>query len=144
MYQYALSPLFTKEKIQKQPGEPTFSTWNFTQQWNAQPLSFKIYSKGKKGFVKNIKMQLDSYADINLPVELLAGEYLVADGSSTIQLFDAKGKQKGSYTLPAALPAVSAGNHTIIFDAAFSDDEPPVVEMQLKGFIKKEPVTEKK
>lgn len=144
LYQYALSPLFTKEKMQKQPGEPNYSTWNFIQQWDAQPLSFKIYSKGKKGFIKNIKIQLDNYTDINLPVELLAGEYLVADGSSQILLFDAKGKQKGSYTLQVALPTISSGNHTIIFDAAFSDDEPPVAEMQLKGFIKKEAVAEKK
>jgi hypothetical protein len=130
--------------MQKQPGEPTYSTWNFMQQWDTQPLSFKIYSKGKKGFIKNIKMQLDNYADINLPVELNAGEYLTADGSNQILLFDTKGKQKGSYTLPAALPTISSGNHTIIFDASFSDDEPPVVEMQLKGFIKKVAVTEKK
>jgi hypothetical protein len=144
LYQYALSPLFTKEKMLKQPGEPTVSTWNFNQQWATQPLSFKIHIKGKKGFVKNIKMQLDNYSDINLPVELNAGESLVANGSNQIVLFDAKGKQKGSFALPTALPTITSGNHTIIFDAVFSEDEPPVIEMQLKGFIKKEPIAEKK
>jgi hypothetical protein len=59
-------------------------------------------------------------------------------------IFDAKGKQKGSYSLPSALPTITAGNHTIIVDAVFSDDDAPVIEMQLKGFIKKEMVSEKK
>jgi hypothetical protein len=144
LYQFALSPLFTKEKVLKQPGEPAYSTWNFTQQWQAQPLSFKIHIKGKKGFVKNIKMQLDSYTDINLPVELNTGDYLVTDDNNQILIFDAKGKQKGSYSLPSALPTITAGNHTIIVDAVFSDDDAPVIEMQLKGFIKKEMVSEKK
>ena len=144
LFQYSLSPMFTKEKNQKQPGEPTYSTWNFNQQWDAQSLSFKIHIKGKKGYVKNLKIQLDNNTDIKIPVELSSGEYLVADGSKQIIIFDEKGKQKATYSLPTELPNSSLGKHTIIFDATFSDDDPPVIEMQLKGFINKQVVFAKK
>jgi hypothetical protein len=130
---YVLSPVFIREKITRQPGEPTYTTWNFQQDWKEQALQFRLFVKGKEGTVNNIKIQLDNYAEIKLPVELNAGETIVCDGTALLTIYDSKGKLKDKQQLTALPPVVANGSHTIVIDCLFGGDEPPKIEMQFKG-----------
>jgi len=136
--QYAASPVLVREKFIRQPGEPTYSTWKYEQEWKDQPLQFRLVVKGKEGTVSNVKMQLDNYAEIKLPVELSAGETVICDGTATLKIYDAKGKLKDSLQLPATPPLVAVGSHSIIIDNVFGGDEPPQIELQLKGMLESE------
>lgn len=140
LHQYAMSPVFTREKFERQPGEPTHTTWNLQYQWKEQPLQFRMQITGEKGSVKNIKMQIDNYMELLFPVELSAGESLVSDGTETIRFYDKNGKPKGSFKLQKKLPTVSAGAHKILIDSDFSGEENPKIEVQFKGLSSSEDI----
>jgi len=133
LHQYAMSPVFTREKFERQPGEPTHTTWNLQYNWKEQPLQFRMQITGEKGSVKNIKMQIDNYKELLFPIELAAGESLVSDGTETIRLYDKNGKPKGSFKLQTMPPVVSSGAYVILMDSDFTGDENPKIEVQFKG-----------
>lgn len=136
--QYASSPIFTKEKTIKQPGEPLSTTWDYYQPWKEQAMQFQLNIVGKEGNVGNIKIQLDNYTEISIPIELNAEETVICDGTATIRIYDKNGKLKNIQKLQTTPPLVSAGNHTIIIDCTFGGEDTPKVEMQFKGISKVE------
>jgi hypothetical protein len=136
LYQYAMSPHFVREKFDRQPGEPVHTTWNFQQEWKEQPLQFRLNVLGNEGSVSNIKIQVDNYAEINLPIELSVGESLVCDGTDLIRIYDKTGKPKGKYSMKSSSPLVGAGSHTIISDCSFNGEIPPKIDVQFKGLSK--------
>ncbi len=138
LFQYRITENFVREKFIRQPGEPTHTTWNFNQPWKEQVLQFRIYISGKEGSVNNIKLAIDNYTEINLKVELEAGESIVCDGTETIKIYTKKGKLKGDYKLSTILPKLAPGSHTITSNCFFRGDEPPKIEVQFKGLMKTE------
>lgn len=136
---YGTSPVFVREKFIRQPGEPTFTTWKYQQEWKEQALQFRLSVKGKEGSVSNVKIQLDNYAEIKLPLELTAGETVVCDGSASLKIYDVKGKLKDTLQLDVLPPVTAAGNHTILIDCSFKGEEPPTITMQFKGQLATEP-----
>ena len=131
--QYAVSPVFARERVERQPGEPTATSFTFEQSWSEQPLQFRLSAVGKSGAVRNITLRIDSYALVTLPVTLSAGESLSSDGSATVQLYDATGKPKSRITLTSVPPTIAPGPHSIALDSVFDGDDPPRLELQLKG-----------
>ena len=140
LHQYAMSPVFTREKFERQPGEPTHTTWNLQYQWKEQPLQFRMQITGETGSVKNIKVQIDKYKELVFPVELAFGESLVCDGTETIRLYDKNGKPKGSFKLQNKPPSVAPGAHIILIDSDFAGDETPKIEVQFKGLSSSEDI----
>ncbi len=138
LYQYAVSPVFVREQFERQPGEPTHTIWTFQQDWKEQLLQFQLNVSGKEGTVNNVKLQIDNYAEVSLPIELRSGESIVCDGTEIIRIYDQNGKPKNKFKMPALPPVVSAGKHTIIIDCSFSREEPAKIEMQFKGLNKME------
>ena len=96
-------------------------------------MQFQLNVVGKEGNVTNIKIQLDNYAEINIPMDIEAGETIICDGTATIRMYDKNGKLKNTQQLQAKLPMVAAGNHTIIIDCTFGGEDTPKIEMQFKG-----------
>jgi hypothetical protein len=135
-----MSPVFTREKFERQPGEPTHTTWNLQYQWKEQPLQFRMQITGETGSVKNIKIQIDKYKELLFPVELAVGESLVSDGTETIRLYDKNGKPKGTFKLQNKPPIVAPGAHIILIDSDFSGEEAPKIEVQFKGLDKMEEI----
>ncbi len=133
LFHYKISENFVREKFIRQPGEPTYTTWNFNQPWKEQALQFRIYIAGKDGGVNNIKFSVDNYTEINIPIELEAGESIICDGSETIKIYNKKGKLKGDYKLTTTLPEIAPGIHTITSNCFFTGDESLKMEVQFKG-----------
>jgi hypothetical protein len=131
--QYLVSPLFVRTKVERQPGEPTPTTWEVSQPWDAQRLQFRLSLGGKAVTAKNFRLQIDRTTEVVIPVELQGGESLVCDGSATLRVYDAGGRPKATFTLAALPPVVAQGAHTITLDSDFGGDEPPRVEVQFKG-----------
>ena len=140
LHEYATSPVFVRERMERQPGEPTSSTWELDQAWKEQRLQFRLAVTGKSGAVRALRLQIDHYASVVLPLELTAGESVICDGSTTIQLYDAKGKRKGSFTLPTLPPVLAPGHHSMQLDSDFSGDDPPRIDVQFKGMSRTEQV----
>jgi hypothetical protein len=142
LHTYAISPVFSREKFERQPGEPTYTTWNYEQTWREQPLQFRMNIVGADGgSVKNVKIQIDRYKEMLLPFELKSGESLVSDGTEIIRLYDKNGKPKRTLKLDGVPPVLSQGAHNIIIDSQFNGDA--IIEVQFKGLNTVEQVTAK-
>lgn len=133
LYRFLLSPTFTREHVERQPGEPTTSSWRVEQPWANQPLQFRLTVSGKAGTVRNVVVQVDRFAPIRIPGELAVGESVVCDGTSVLQVYDALGKPKARHTLPMQPPTVARGAHDVSLDSESAGDAPPVVQLRLKG-----------
>ncbi len=135
LIQFDSSPVLVREKFVRQPGEPTHTVWEYNQTWKEQPMQFRLYVKGKEGTVGNINMQIDNYAEINLALELNAGETVICDGGESLKCYDKNGKLRDTYKLTSKPLILSKGSHTIKINCTFSGEEPPAIEMQLKGIL---------
>jgi len=122
LHQFRNSFVYTRDKIEKQPGEPTLSQWVFNQSWKQQALQFRLFVSGTNGSAGKFKIQLDGYREVALPVELKAGESLVADGSNLVRLYDTNGKPKGVYKLEGSLPILETGKHEVGFDCVMEGE----------------------
>jgi len=122
LYQYVISEVFTHENQIKQPGEPTNALWDFKLTAEKQALQFKILVNAKKGSISKTKIILDNYAEIEIPLEVKAGQTLICDETKLLRVYDEKGKQLSSLKLNN-LPEIDKGNHQINFDTKFSDDD---------------------
>lgn len=131
--EYMASPVFTRERVERQPGEPTHTTWTLQQPWSEQRLQFRLSIVGQAGAARNFKLQIDQYTSVDVPITLAAGESLACDGTTTIQVYDKLGKPRARFVLAKLPPLVSPGMHTITLDSVFEGDEPLKVEVQFKG-----------
>ncbi len=112
---------FEHTKQLLQPGQPTFSEWEFTNTDAEQPLNFTLTIMGKEGVIKNPWLELDAYFRLDLPGDYEAGNSIVCDGKA-IKIYNNKGGFKKEIELKQAIPALKSGKHTIRFDCEFPDD----------------------
>jgi hypothetical protein len=144
LYQYASSPAFTKERIIRQPGEPTYSTYNYEQTWSEQPLQFQLTVSSGDGTVSDLKLQFDNYAEVSIPTELTAGDVIVCDGTTDVKVFASNGTLRQQIKLAKELPLLKPGAHSMKIDGTFDGNNPPKVEMRIKGLVRAEEVEAKK
>ncbi|QIL41348.1 hypothetical protein G7074_20025 [Pedobacter sp. HDW13] len=112
---------FEHTKQLLQPGQPTFSEWQFTNSNAEQPLNFTLTFTGKEGVIRNPWLELDGYFKLELPGEFEAGTSIVCNGT-TVKVYNSKGGFKKEITLKQPVPALKTGKHTIKFDCGFTDE----------------------
>lgn len=112
---------FEHAKQLLQPGQPTFSEWQFTNSNAEQPLNFTLTFTGKEGAIRNPWLELDGYFKLELPGEFEAGNSIVCNGT-TVKVYNSKGGFKKEITLKQAIPSLKNGKHTIKFDCEFAED----------------------
>ena len=144
LHRYQSSPVFIHERFERQPGEPTHAKWVYVQASKEQPLQFRLNLSGKAGSINKIRIQVDSYAEIVLPIELSAGDRIVCDGTVVLRLYDVNGKPKAIHRLQNAPPVTSQATHNIVFDCRFNEGESPKIEMQFRSLDKMTVVESKK
>jgi hypothetical protein len=132
LYPFHASPRFVHERVERQPGEPTASTWALTNPDQAQPLQFRAQVTGTGGSVSRLVLEVDSAAPVVFPVELQAGEALVVDGTQVARVYDAKGRQRGTVMAEGVVPRLASGLHTVTVDCRFSGGTPPRMEVTFK------------
>jgi hypothetical protein len=104
-----------------QPGQPTFSEWEFENKDAGQPFSFSMTIIGKEGMVSNPWVELDGYNKLEFPGEYKAGYSIVCDGKS-IKLYNEKGSFDKEISMDHAVPELTQGKHQLKFDCDFPDD----------------------
>lgn len=139
--QFATSAVYMHEQTELQPGQPTYSTWDVDFPWTPQPLQFRLEVEGTAGTVSNARLNLDNYLDINLPLELQAGESLVSDGTNIVRIYDSKGKPKRTFNMERDAPSMQQGGHQLLMDADFSSDSDLIIRFQIKGLAESTVIT---
>lgn len=123
---------FEFEKIEVQPGQPTYAEWQFSNETGEQSFRAIIALEGE-GTVSNITMEVSNYAVIKLSEQLSQGEELVIDASGKLTISDNKGRVKSERML-TGLPVVGNGSHAIQFDCEVEKGSPKVkVKIRLDG-----------
>jgi hypothetical protein len=127
LYPFHESQGFRHERVVRQPGEPTFSHWEYKNPDQKQALQFKLRVVGDSGLVVNPRFELDRSAAIVFPVELTLGQTLLCEGTTTARVYDAKGRQIRTVEATAPIPTVQPGKHAIQFGCDFKGSTSPAV-----------------
>ena len=113
---------FEHERKNLQPGEPTFSLFEFTNKDAEQPLTFNLTFVGKEGSISNPWIEVDGYLKLELTGEYEAGNSIVCDGVN-IKLYNKKGGYIKDIILPQSIPTLKTGKHIIKFDCRFLEEK---------------------
>lgn len=142
LYQYHSSEIFVHKKIEKQPGEPTYSVWKYELNSEKQALQFTLFVNGKSGSINHVKIIIDNYNEIEIPLEIKAGQTVIYNGSNLLRIYNEKGKQINSFTINN-IPYIEKGMHQITFDAKFEGDEDIQAEFSIKSQGNAEKISKK-
>jgi hypothetical protein len=113
--------MFEHSKQILQPGQPTFSEWQFENKDDEQALIFTLTFMGKEGVISNPWIELDGYFKLQLSGEFEAGNSIVCDGK-TLKVYNNKGSFKKDITIQQTIPTLKSGKHTIKFDCTFPEE----------------------
>jgi hypothetical protein len=135
LFPFHASSEFTHEQRILQPGEPTGAAWEVSNPDAAQPMQFKVRVVGTAGRVSNPTFEVDRSLTVTIPVEIESGQTLLVEEEGIARIYDAKGSQVKSVTLPGRVPPLKAGVNHVRFDAEFQGDAPPkaVVTFKTRG-----------
>ncbi|MCA9196251.1 MAG: hypothetical protein KDA87_01895 [Planctomycetales bacterium] len=143
LHPYRVSPTYEYAFYQRQPGEPTYAEWEYTQPGSAQELQFSLEVKGESGAVQDLSFEFDNYLSFAVPATVEAGQTLLCDGSDTLRIYDTKGRQVKKVSLPKSPPKIPNGPHDVTFTCDFIGDPPPTVHVQFKAMEAGQPVQAK-
>jgi hypothetical protein len=118
----------------RQPGEPLFSSFSFSNPESDVTLQFSINAQDAD--ISSIKLELDNSREINIPVSLKAGETLKYSGSNTAVVLDKYLNKIKDVDIDASKLDISKGEHKLVFDCAFnnnSKDPAAKIELRIPG-----------
>ncbi len=121
---------FKHEKKNRQPGEPLSSTFSFKNPAENQPLQFILTAIG--GSVQDIKMEIDNFKEILIPVRLNAGETIKYTGQKKAIIYDKNWKKLQEIKMDSSLMSVAKGDHSLLFDCNFGEGNEANAKLELR------------
>lgn len=149
---YKLTPIynayFKHTQQLKQPGEPVFSTFEFTNPATAQPVSFILTLATGKEFdpdvsFDHISITINQQDALLLPVSLKRNQVIKCDGK-TVQLYNKQWQLLQTIELKKTLPVLSNGINEIIFDGKYSGENGADVKLEIRAAGTPEMIQNKK
>jgi hypothetical protein len=124
---------FKHEKKVRQPGEPLYSTFSFKHNGTEQTMNFILNAVDSD--ISEIKMEIDSYKEIDLPIALKSGEIIKYSGGTTAYVYDKNWQEIDKFEIDPAALKVSKGEHSLTFDCKFKNTgEEPMVKLEIRTF----------
>jgi hypothetical protein len=124
---------FKHEKKVRQPGEPLYSTFSFKHNGTEQTMHFILNAVDSD--ISEIKMEIDSYKEIDLPIALKSGEIIKYSGGTTAYVYDKNWQEIDKFEIDPAALKVSNGEHSLTFDCKFKNTgEEPMVKLEIRTF----------
>ncbi len=127
-----------------QDGEPVVSSYQFRNPHENQSIQFYLTIKegeeGASGSVSKLKMEINNYSELIIPMVLNPGDRLYCDGKS-IYLCDTGWKIRKELGFNK-LPELKTGENSIVVSCEFQGNK-PVIEMAFKTVGKPEIVRSK-
>ncbi|MCD6566086.1 MAG: hypothetical protein J7K53_09085 [Bacteroidales bacterium] len=121
---------FNHNKKVRQPGEPLYSTFSFENPAESQPLNFIL--KAVNGDVKNIKIEIDNFKEISLPVILKAGETIKYTGGNLAVKYSKNWGIIKEFNIDPSELIVATGEHKLTFDCTFTGEKESLVKMEMR------------
>ena len=121
---------FRHRKQIKQPGEPVHREFTFEQKAEESPLNFNI--QARNGTVSDIKIEIDHFKEISFPGVLKAGETIKYKGGPHAILYDSFWNKIKEIPVDLADFNLSKGEHKIIVDGGFSNDDKSELAIEIR------------
>lgn len=145
---WMLYPVYTSlknvdERKTLQPGEPTYSTFSFTNPYKEQNLSFtlKLTGEDKQVEVSDMYLTLDHAQTVQIPATIRTGQILKYSGKGRAVLFDQNWNELRRINISPL--KIKKGEHSLEFGGKFSGKGKAAVHLEFRCKGKGEPVTKK-
>lgn len=119
-------------RADKQPGQPTGTTFLFTNPYEEQPLQYtiKLVADSPSARFGDVTLELDQFASIAIHTTLKPGEILQYHGDGQATLYDS------SWNILRQIPAdplvAGSGDHEILFDGEFAGEGAATVRIEFR------------
>jgi hypothetical protein len=144
LFPYQIKRYVHEQKV-RQPGEPLFSTYEFDNPYDAQPMNFLMtllpVEKTNGSSVSKITLEVNDYTKIEIPVTMEPTQVLKLDASGQLNLFDKNWKLIKTIVPEGKIPLLSNCKNKIIFDAEFTGEGASKFKIEMKTIGKAETVT---
>ena len=114
----------------RQPGEPLYSTFTFKSPASRQAMQFLLTAV--KGNVQDIKMEIDHYKQVSLPVTLNEGQTVKYTGGETAVIYSKHWKKLKEITMDASTLLLVSGEHTVTLDCSFAGDKESFAKLEVR------------
>ena len=122
---------FEHKLIVRQPGEPVWSTFNFSNIYKKQPLQF-ILTTTNNSAASKLFIEIDDFKKIELDFTIAPNQNLKYDGGNEIVLYDTSWNKIKTISIDREKFLLSSGNHKIKIDCKFSGSENASLKLELK------------
>jgi hypothetical protein len=135
LYPYQVKRYVHEQKV-KQPGEPLFSTFEFDNPYEGQPMMFILNlipgENNSSSSVEKILLEVNDFSKIELPVHMQPDQILKLDEKGKFQLFDRNWKLLNEVEVNEKIPVLSKGKNKIVVDALFSGEGSSKIKLEVK------------
>jgi len=128
--QQIFSHKFKHEKKVRQPGEPLYSTFDFENAAKDQTMNFIL--SAIDGGIKQIKIEIDNYKQILLPITLKEGETIKYTGGKSATVYSKNWRKLKEIDIDASAFSLSKGDHKITFDCQFTKGKEPYAKFEVR------------
>lgn len=115
-------------KNKKQPGEPVSSKLVFSNPSEGQKMGFIL--SAVDGGVKDIKLEIDNYKEIVIPIMLKEGETIKFSYGNTVILFDKNWQKIKELNLDKVF--LTSGEHTLTLDCTFVGGKETKLKVEIR------------
>jgi len=116
----------------RQPGEPTVSSYDYTNPYKEQILAYtiKMINTDQDDSISNMYIELDGIQRVTMSITLTAGQILKVDRTGRAVLYDEFWNKIEELSLPDL--KISNGDHTIEFNGKFFGSEKAEVHIEFR------------
>ena len=141
LYPYQVMRYVHEQKV-RQPGEPLFTTFEFKNPYDDQPMMFIMNllpgENGNDSAVEKIFLEVNNYNKIEIPVKIELTQILKLNEAGVLQLFDRNWKLIKTLQIEDEIPLLSHGKNKIIFDAEYTGQGASKFKIEMKTMGKAE------
>ena len=123
---------FSHPKKVRQPGEPLFSTFNFTNPTENEKVNFIITAV--KCEINNILIEFDNYKTVKLPITLKKNETLKYEVGDKAILYSPNWEKISTIKIDESEMKLKKGEHSVTFDCEFKGDEDAKAKIEIRLF----------
>jgi len=85
-----------------------------------------------KGDVQDIKMEIDNYKQVSLPVTLSEGETLKYTGGDIGVIYSKDWTKLKEINMDPSVVTLASGEHTVTFDCSFTGDKESLAKLEVR------------
>jgi len=121
---------FEHKYLQVQPGQPTFTTFNYNNPYKEQILGFILTTVNSSA--SDISIEIDDFKKIELNISIKPKEYLKYEGGNEVILYSENWQKIKSLPVDPDKFRISNGAHSFKVDCSFTGTDGAVLKLEIK------------